>query len=191
MSYNNSSFRYPSIKPGAFQSCDKKSFNCEKNSITFEKQKFCSNLLFLQPTLDIPISIAFGIIFQIFSLCSTSFIEEEHQTWYYLGSTFLLSIFWKNISNTRLKVQTFSSSSSLERDILIFFSILSPLTKPFLAVLLTVFVRRLNQTGDKWMRVPDIGDWFAVADHKIYLSLFFAASKSLLFNFLSFEKKNK
>ncbi|XP_055838757.1 GPI ethanolamine phosphate transferase 2 isoform X2 [Episyrphus balteatus] len=146
-------------------------------SLELSKLVLRSRLIF---TLDIPISIAFGILFQIFSLCSTSFIEEEHQTWYYLGSTFLLSLFWKNISNTRLKVITFSSSSSLERDILIFFKILSPLTKPFLAVLLTVFIRRLNQTGDKWMRIPDIGDWFAVSDNKIYLSLFLVVSLLLI-----------
>ncbi|XP_055917156.1 GPI ethanolamine phosphate transferase 2 isoform X2 [Eupeodes corollae] len=146
-------------------------------SLELSKLVLRSRVIF---TLDIPISIAFGILFQIFSLCSTSFIEEEHQTWYYLGSTFLLSLFWKNISTTRLKVITFSSSSSLERDILIFFKILSPLTKPFFAVLLTVFIRRLNQTGDKWMRVPDMGDWFVVSENKIYLSLFLIFSLLLI-----------
>lgn len=131
-------------------------------------------------TLDIPITIRFCVVFQIFSHCSTSFIEEEHQTWYYLGSSFLLALFWKKMYNTRLSSVSFCSSTLPELNFSTYFVVIKPMLNPFLAVLLTVFVRRLNQTGDKWIKIPDVGDWFVMPDNKPYLSYFLAISLLLI-----------
>lgn len=131
-------------------------------------------------TTHIPISIAFGVVFPIFSLCSTSFIEEEHQTWYYIGLSFFLSLLWKAMYNTRFNVTIFSRSTKwMWRDVLVLLKFLRQFLMPFVALFITIFVRRLNQTGDKWMRVPDINDWFAESD-KIYLSFFLIISLLLV-----------
>lgn len=70
-------------------------------------------------------------IFHIISLFSSSFIEEEHQCWYYfLSSYFLLKtieeISWKN----------------------------------FFFLILSRFIRSWNQTGNKWLHLHDIADFF-------------------------------
>lgn len=40
-----------------------------------------------------------------------------------------------------------------------------------------IFLRRLNQTGDKWLHIPDTGDWFVKEDNINYLSFFFLFCK--------------
>lgn len=35
-----------------------------------------------------------------------------------------------------------------------------------------VFLRRLNQTGDKWLTVPDIGDWLTMESNRLWNSIF-------------------
>jgi hypothetical protein len=70
-------------------------------------------------------------LFHIISLFSSSFIEEEHQCWYYLLSTYLLIL---TIEEKSLKI--------------LFLFILSRL------------IRSWNQTGNKWLHLSDIGDFF-------------------------------
>lgn len=69
-------------------------------------------------------------IFHILSLFSSSFIEEEHQTWYYLLSTFLL-------------LRSFEEKS----------------TKMLFLLILSRVARSWNQTGNKWLNLPDTGDF--------------------------------
>jgi len=75
--------------------------------------------------------LRFYPLFHIISLFSSSFIEEEHQCWYYLLSTYLLII---TIEEKSLKN--------------LFLLILSRL------------IRSWNQTGNKWLHLSDIGDFF-------------------------------
>ncbi len=75
--------------------------------------------------------LRFYPLFHIISLFSSSFIEEEHQCWYYLLSTYLLII---TIEEKSLKN--------------VFMLILSRL------------IRSWNQTGNKWLHLSDIGDFF-------------------------------
>lgn len=35
-----------------------------------------------------------------------------------------------------------------------------------------LIARRLNQTGDKWLNVPDVGDWLRMDEHRLWNSLF-------------------
>jgi ethanolaminephosphotransferase len=69
--------------------------------------------------------------FHIISLFSSSFIEEEHQCWYYLLSTYLLLI-------------------TIEEKSL----------KNFFLLILSRLIRSWNQTGNKWLHLNDIGDFF-------------------------------
>ncbi|CAF1312754.1 unnamed protein product [Adineta ricciae] len=69
-------------------------------------------------------------IFHCLSLFSSSFIEEEHQTWYYLLSTYLF-------------LRTFEEKSF----------------QYFIFFLFSRLIRSWNQTGNKWLNLSDIGDF--------------------------------
>lgn len=93
-----------------------------------------------------------GSILHTISLCSSSLIEEEHQTWYFLWITFLLlASFTKGYKGR-------GDSSKLA----------------LVGLMLGHrFLRKLNQTGDKWASLPDIGDWLEMPEHLIHLTLVF------------------
>lgn len=98
--------------------------------------------------------------FHTFSFVSSSFIEEEHQTWYYLCHTAFTLICFKDI------VQ---QSRPSQRKFL----------KWCLFIILHLVIRRLNQTGDKWINAPDIGDF--LAGHEKLLRLTFILGLVLVF----------
>ena len=80
--------------------------------------KFSEGLLMIYP------------LFHLFSLFSTSFIEEEHQFWFYFLSTYfvLITIEEKSFQN-------------------------------FIFLILCRLIRSWNQTGNKWLHLQDIGDF--------------------------------
>ena len=92
-------------------------------------------------------------VLSVLSLLSTSFIEEEHQTSYFLLVS-LLCLLSLNINHRSEAVS--------------------------LAVILTLHraLRTFNQTGDKWSHLPDTSDWFNQSQHQ-HLKLV-ALSVSLL-----------
>lgn len=115
---------------------------------------------------QIVVFMLFGIVCQAISTASSSFIEEEHQIWYYFINTMLIWFCWQEIkmlwqkqhkSNTINQLGNPIYSSQLDW-ILIFGGHL--------------IARRLNQTGDKWLSVPDIGDWLQMPEHRLWNSLF-------------------
>uniref|UniRef100_A0A182PTV9 GPI ethanolamine phosphate transferase 2 C-terminal domain-containing protein n=1 Tax=Anopheles epiroticus TaxID=199890 RepID=A0A182PTV9_9DIPT len=113
-----------------------------------------------------------GVSFHSISLASSSFVEEEHQTWYYLTSTIMIVLTLKEISVMNSTIGTFKYTkidASLvevckeERGVFCVASI------AFLCI--HVIIRRFNQTGDKWQHLPDVGDWLSKEEHKVWLSL--------------------
>lgn len=92
-------------------------------------------------------SLIFGCIaVHLLSICSSSFIEEEHQTWYFFYSSFLLFyLYW-------MKEKSYEIS--------------------YLLVGLRV-LRTLNQTGDKWAHLPDLSQWLLLEEHYIFLHIVF------------------
>lgn len=74
--------------------------------------------------------LMFYPLFHLLSLFSTSFIEEEHQFWFYFLSTYflLITIEEKSLNN-------------------------------FLVFALCRLIRSWNQTGNKWLHLQDIGDF--------------------------------
>lgn len=106
--------------------------------------------------------IAFGQIFSIFTLTSSSFIEEEHQIWYYFtNSLFVLFILWES------RRSKFSWISFVWR---------------FAFLMCHVFIKRLNQTGDKWLALPDVGDWLVEEENRVWLNSFLGAGEFNIFN---------
>lgn len=101
--------------------------------------------------LTIPWMLFAFFIFHTFSLASSSLIEEEHQTWYYLTPTILIYLTAQNVYYGIRKMW------KLENNLSIIGSELWKMRYVILALLTIVFCRRLNQTGDKWRHLEDIG----------------------------------
>lgn len=78
------------------------------------------------------------------SMISSSFIEEEHQTWYFFFTTFLLIISIKD-RNVHM----------------------------ILVVLCFRFIRKMNQTGDKWAAEVDISKWLLAHENYAYYQAFY------------------
>ena len=78
----------------------------------------------------------------ILSLASTSFIEEEHQTAYFLGVTILLIIIFQVLLAEEMNKLNFQTNSTVNQNRSAF--------KGLLLMGLLKIARCWNQTGDKW-----------------------------------------
>lgn len=117
--------------------------------------------------------LVFGIVFHSLSYASSSFIEEEHQTWYYLTSTALIALY---LMETRSMLQP-SSDNKIENK----YSLKRRQFQWFCVFVAHLVARRLNQTGDKWLMQPDIGDWLTMDEHRLWNSIFVFISLCCLF----------
>lgn len=116
--------------------------------------------------------LLFGCIFHTLSLSSSSFIEEEHQTWYYFNNSWFLLITLIEIRLMNCTIIHFENEGSNE-------VLLSHYTRKRGELCVSaglffighIILRRWNQTGDKWQHIPDIGDWFGKVENKPWLSL--------------------
>lgn len=98
------------------------------------------------------ILLCVGSVLHMVSLSSSSLIEEEHQTWYFLWVTLMLLIFISiSFEESKLYLQYLVLSVLFGHRIL----------------------RKLNQTGDKWAHLPDIAGWLEQPEHKVSLSSLF------------------
>ncbi|XP_062544378.1 GPI ethanolamine phosphate transferase 2 isoform X2 [Armigeres subalbatus] len=113
-----------------------------------------------------------GSVFHMLSLSSSSFVEEEHQTWYFFNNSWFLLITvieFRIINRTIRHIKEEKANEVLllhcrrERDE---FCISAGLF--FVGHIL---LRRWNQTGDKWQHMPDIGDWLGKEENKFWLSV--------------------
>lgn len=124
--------------------------------------------------------LVFGVLFHGISMLSSSFIEEEHQTWYYLNSAVWILLYLmetRHLLNEKSPKKT-AEASSAEHE-----SIFQNQLKWALLFVGHLVARRLNQTGDKWLSIPDIGDWLQMEENRIWNSFF--TSASLLFVYLT------
>lgn len=122
--------------------------------------------------------LTFATFFHTFSLASSSFVEEEHQTWYYMTHTLLFVICIMSLKK-RQNDQWFLNAELLKTDCRKKRSHARSLFEQFFFefnwfVLLALLLvgRRLNQTGDKWLNLPDIGDFLIMEEHRISNSCF-------------------
>ncbi|XP_025836618.1 GPI ethanolamine phosphate transferase 2 [Agrilus planipennis] len=109
--------------------------------------------------------LIFSNICHCVSLVSSSFIEEEHQIWYF---------FWCTTISSYIYLYMFKSLSSFAE---------------FTVILCAFrFVRKLNQTGDKWAHLLDISRWLLCNEHYFYLQAFNIVSLILTYAVLYHSK---
>lgn len=89
--------------------------------------------------VECPNAVLLLTVFHVFSLCGSSFVEEEHQLWYY----------WVPLSYAVLLVQTPKSNPGYG----------SHVGRLGMMFVLHRVLREWNRTGDKWAHLPDVGDW--------------------------------
>nr|XP_015837704.1 PREDICTED: GPI ethanolamine phosphate transferase 2 isoform X2 [Tribolium castaneum] len=105
-----------------------------RNLACFEtKHLQCANKSFLM----------FMSIVHPLSFLSSSYLEEEHQFWYFFTNTFIL------------------------------FNILTKGKYWILLFVALRLVRTLNQVGDKWAALPDLADWLLQNENYLYLQVIF------------------
>ncbi|XP_048757530.2 GPI ethanolamine phosphate transferase 2-like isoform X2 [Ostrea edulis] len=132
-----------------------------------------------------------GTFLHTLSLLSSSFVEEEHQTWYFLSTSIHSIHFISQLSTTHplpLCENTHrhlnSSKNHLENGTTFYIDPMNLFTYKTRKMALEVFVllltarlsRSLNQTGNKWLHLPDIEDWLILEDNKCSLSVLVAIS---------------
>ena len=152
----------------------------------------------------------YGSVFHALSLASSSFVEEEHQTWYFLTMTTLL-VAMATVCRNRImqgivkkvdnkvppeehygpQVRELKTSNDEEHDQTLFCEQRRFSSKSFKNVqqnkkggnlnllnlihwqdcagvtaimLLARLLRMMNQTGNKWLDVADVGDWLVRYD---------------------------
>ncbi|XP_047117479.1 GPI ethanolamine phosphate transferase 2 isoform X2 [Schistocerca piceifrons] len=105
-----------------------------------------------------------GVVLHIVSLGSSSFIEEEHQIWYFLWSTLALAKLYDCIVSYTSKMGSISRENVTKQ------KMKQLVCRWLLAVTFHCVLRKLNQTGDKWAHLPDIGDWLTLDENKTFLS---------------------
>ncbi|KAJ8262471.1 hypothetical protein GJAV_G00166840 [Gymnothorax javanicus] len=143
---------------------------------------------------ELDVLLLMGTVGNVVSLASSSFIEEEHQTWYFLINTLCLVIFQDVCRKYFREKKNFDDDSSYLTSKEDLPSLLSPLSEqgigsrkwlalstPLLALVCCRMLRSLNQTGVQWAHLPDLGHWLNSMEHKAELSLIFAASLVFIF----------
>ncbi|XP_013163026.1 PREDICTED: GPI ethanolamine phosphate transferase 2-like isoform X1 [Papilio xuthus] len=118
--------------------------------------------------------LIYGTLFHSWSFFGTSFIEEEHMTWYFYWNTLMffvlirtvvvivtyLSKRWSGATETQEKPELEERMSSVG---------VSILPQWVLLIALHRYLRTMNQTGDRWLFLPDTADWLNAPENAFYL----------------------
>ncbi|KYN39828.1 GPI ethanolamine phosphate transferase 2 [Trachymyrmex septentrionalis] len=127
-------------------------------------------------TLEISIYRVLEIItmMHIISFCGSSYIEEEHQTWYFFWSTLIAYFAYKYFTKL-FELMHYRNN--------IVGSIEYYVEHCVMLLLLFwghIFLRKLNSTGNKWAHLPDIAQWLKEDDSKINMTLLLLTAFALL-----------
>uniref|UniRef100_A0A6Q2YL63 GPI ethanolamine phosphate transferase 2 C-terminal domain-containing protein n=1 Tax=Esox lucius TaxID=8010 RepID=A0A6Q2YL63_ESOLU len=145
-------------------------------------------------TLDILLLV--GTAGHTLSLAASSFVEEEHQVWYFLLNTLCLAVFQdvcrKYFRERRANAGQVGSLEDEDQD-----EMASPLadlgvtdmgSERWLALVTPLFtlvccrlLRSFNQTGVQWAHLPDLGHWLNSSEHKVVLSVVTTMSLILIY----------
>ncbi|KAM0728286.1 GPI ethanolamine phosphate transferase 2 [Formica fusca] len=128
-----------------------------------------------------------GALLHIASLAGSSFIEEEHQTWYFFWST-TVSYFLYRCFTRLLAYERYDLTSDLRVRTGVdrrYGNSRHPRHLELCAKLLLLLIghrvlRKLNSTGDKWAHLPDLACWLKEDNSKIGMTLLLLAALVLL-----------
>ncbi|XP_029917532.1 GPI ethanolamine phosphate transferase 2 [Myripristis murdjan] len=141
---------------------------------------------------ELDVLLLAGTAGHTFSLAASSFVEEEHQTWYFLLNTLCLAVF-QDVCRKYFRER---STSGDEEEHLLPSKDCHPsvhpqaevcserwlaLATPPLTLACCRLLRSLNQTGVQWAHLPDMGHWLNSSEHKMVLSLLAALSLTLIY----------
>ncbi|KAK5612030.1 hypothetical protein CRENBAI_002041 [Crenichthys baileyi] len=131
---------------------------------------------------ELDVLLLAGTVGHTLSLAASSFVEEEHQTWYFLLNTLCLAVF-QDVCRKYFREQRGSGneeehllpskdshSSVHPKPEIISEKWLALATPPFTLVCCRL-LRSLNQTGVQWAHLPDVSHWLNSSEHKMILSL--------------------
>lgn len=119
-------------------------------------------MIYLKPKKFSHWILILGTAVHAISSSSTSFIEEEHQIWYFFWITLCTSIVFETFDNFKIEK---------------WFHFLEP-TAIWIAICCSHrFLRKLNQTGDKWANLPDIHGYVSSPGKEDLLAVMFFAGK--------------
>ncbi|KAL1404570.1 hypothetical protein pipiens_018814 [Culex pipiens pipiens] len=121
--------------------------------------------------------LLFGSCFHTLSLAASSFIEEEHQTYYYLTNTLFLLLTLTEIRIMNATIAQVDQAAKSSNEVLLEHCRRERDEFCISAVLFFaghIVLRRFNQTGDKWQHLPDIGDWLGRDGNRVWLSVVLA-----------------
>ncbi|XP_034944555.1 GPI ethanolamine phosphate transferase 2 isoform X2 [Chelonus insularis] len=112
------------------------------------------------------------------SLTSSSFIEEEHQTWYFFWITFLLLKVTNYITEYHSSYLRKLNSNSIRN-----------IMKMIFMMIVHRVLRKLNSTGNKYANLPDIRGWIESEESSTAISVILLFALGLLFLIASFIEK--
>ncbi|XP_010731161.2 GPI ethanolamine phosphate transferase 2 [Larimichthys crocea] len=141
---------------------------------------------------ELDVLLLAGTVGHTLSLASSSFVEEEHQIWYFLLNTLCLAVFQDvcrkyfrekrspgDEEETVLPSKDCHSSDHPKAEIYPE-KWLALATPPFTLVCCRL-LRSLNQTGVQWAHIPDVGHWLNSSEHRTVLSLLAAFCLVLIY----------
>ncbi|XP_076143663.1 GPI ethanolamine phosphate transferase 2, catalytic subunit [Alosa pseudoharengus] len=154
---------------------------------------------------ELDMLLLLGTVGHTLSLGASSFVEEEHQSWYFLLNTLCLAVF-QDVCRKYFRERRRASQggaggdSDDEEQLLPSCKAAGPdaspladlgvsrgsekwlaLATPPLTLACCRLLRSLNQTGIQWAHLPDLSHWLNSGDHKVVLSLLSMASLALVF----------
>ncbi|XP_015111856.1 GPI ethanolamine phosphate transferase 2 [Diachasma alloeum] len=110
-----------------------------------------------------------AMVLHLISLSSSSFVEEEHQTWYFFWGTLLTHLLSAEIG----KIYHDYRNELRSNDVLRVAKILFLMTQHRI-------LRKLNSTGHNYAHLPDIGGWMRGQESNLVMSLTVLVSLGLL-----------
>lgn len=125
-----------------------------------------------------------GALLHTVSFGGSSFIEEEHQTWYFLWASTITYFFYRYSTKllahyryglTSVKVRTGMNPSCDDTR-----HQAELCVKLFLLLIGHRVLRKLNSTGDKWAHLPDVARWLKEDDSEVGMTFLLLAALVLL-----------
>ncbi|XP_011874457.1 PREDICTED: GPI ethanolamine phosphate transferase 2 isoform X2 [Vollenhovia emeryi] len=125
-----------------------------------------------------------GALLHIASLASSSFIEEEHQTWYFFWVTtiayFLYRYTTRLLAYHRYDLTSVTVRTGVGPNCGDTRSHVQLCAKLLLLLIGHRVLRKLNSTGDKWAHLPDLARWLREDDSKVGMTFLLVTALVLL-----------